>query len=216
MIDIGEITPRKISVAEPNWDEFWENESELNWFGRRLHSAQKRSMGRVFNDIGLPRNSKILDVGCGSGRSLHDLRSLGYTNSIGIDSSIKSIELCEKSGFMIDKDVFLMDATNTTFDDSEFELVLSQGLLEHFADFSPLVREMSRISGRYVLLSQPNHFSLYRKMVDYLRGTPADEYTDYEVSDYEQAFERAGFNLAQSFSINMHEQFVLLFKKVDQ
>src|SRR5262245_65270907 len=35
--------------------------------------------------IGLPKTAKILDFGCGAGRTLRSLRALGYTNTYGYD-----------------------------------------------------------------------------------------------------------------------------------
>ena len=36
-------------------------------------------------------NANILDFGCGYGRTLNELRTNGYTNLIGIDSSMEMI-----------------------------------------------------------------------------------------------------------------------------
>jgi cyclopropane fatty-acyl-phospholipid synthase-like methyltransferase len=53
-------------------------------------------MSRILEKIRLKKSSRILDVGCGSGFTLHIFRSLGYSNSIGIDNSTESSKLCEK------------------------------------------------------------------------------------------------------------------------
>jgi ubiquinone/menaquinone biosynthesis C-methylase UbiE len=152
-------------------------------------------------------------MGCVSGRSLFDLRKLGYNNSIGIDISSKSIELCENRGFFKGKDIFLMDGTNTTFKDNEFNVVSSQGLLAHFVDFTPFAKEMARISNGYVLLFRPNHFSLYRKIIDAVSGTPVDEYTLYGEREYVNEFDKLGLRLVKMIGYNLNEQFALLFKK---
>jgi len=155
-----------INGTEENWDDVWDQQKNLSFFGKRLRHAQLDCLKEVLSEINLPKSARVLDMGCGSGRSLEDLRLLGYKNSVGIDTSTKSLELCASRGFTREKDVFLEDGTSTRFKDNEFDLIYSQGLLEHFEDYSPFIVEMSRISKRYVLIFQPNHYSLYRRVVD--------------------------------------------------
>jgi SAM-dependent methyltransferase len=205
----------KIDGQKKNWDDIWSTSNKLNWFGRRLRVAQVKTIKKILKEINLPHSAKILDMGCGSGRSLSDLRNLGYKNSFGIDTSLESIELCGRNGFLRDKDVFLMDGANTSFDDSEFDMVFSVGLLEHFEDFTPFVKEMTRISNRYVLLLQPNHFSLYRRIIDAVSGTPVDEYTCYGVKEYVGKFEKFDWKLVHRVGYNLNEQFALLFEKMN-
>jgi len=204
-----------INGTEENWDDVWDQQKNLSFFGKRLRHAQLNCLNKLLSEINLPIYAKILDMGCGSGRSLEDLRSLGYINSIGIDTSIKSLELCMSRGFIKEKDVFLEDGTRTRFRNSEFDLIYSQGLLEHFEDYSPFIKEMARISTNYVLIFQPNHYSLYRRVIDLIRGTPVDEYTHYREKDYVASFEECGFSFIKRRGINFNEQFALLFAKGD-
>lgn len=202
-----------INGSKENWDDVWDQQRNLSVFGKRLHRAQLDCLKEVLSEINLPESARILDMGCGSGRSLEDLRFLGYKNSVGIDTSIKSLELCASRGFTREKDVFLEDGTNTRFRDNEFDLIYSQGLLEHFEDYSPFIIEMARISKKYVLILQPNHYSLYRRTVDFIRGTPVDEYTLYREKDYIYSFEEYNFLVIKRRGLNFNEQFALLFAK---
>jgi SAM-dependent methyltransferase len=45
---------------------------------------------RAFSSMKVSRNARILDVGCGSGRFVSDLFSLGFRNVLGIDPFIES------------------------------------------------------------------------------------------------------------------------------
>lgn len=204
---------KKVEGQKENWDGVWVTSNKLNWFGRRLRNSQVKVLEKLLKEIDLEKSAKIVDVGCGSGRSLFDLKKLGYKNSLGIDTSLESISLCERNGFIKDKDVFRRDGTNTSFKNNEFDMVFSVGLLEHFEDFEPFVKEMTRISNRYILLLQPNHFSIYRKIVDAVSGTPVDEYTHYGEKEYAQSFEKYGYKLIRRMDINLNEQFALLFEK---
>jgi SAM-dependent methyltransferase len=210
MTGAGKAVVDKLDGQQPTWNEVWESSAGLNWFGRQLQQAQFKTIARMLGELRLDKDARLLDLGCGSGRSLADFRRMGYTNSIGIDVAPNSIKVCEQMGFKAGKDVFLMDGTATSFQNREFELVYSGGVIEHFPDFEPFIGEMTRISGSYVLLMQPNHFSLFRKMVDLLRGVPVDEYF-YREEDYTARFEQYGFSLIGERGCHFNEQFALLY-----
>lgn len=119
-----------------SWDEIWKNFKGLSLLGRILKRKQKKTLNKILKKIKLPKNAKIIDIGCGSGFTLAFFRELGYKNSIGIDLSRNSLALCNKFfGFKNGKDVFLMDARNINFSDNSFDLVFFDGLLENFEDF---------------------------------------------------------------------------------
>ena len=212
MTGAGKAAVDKLDGQQPTWNEVWESSAGLNWFGRQLQRAQFEVIAQMLAEVSLPKDARLLDLGCGSGRSLADFRTMGYANSVGIDIAPNSIKVCEQMGFKAGKDVFLMDGTATGFQNGEFKLVYSGGVIEHFPDFEPFVREMTRISNSYVLLMQPNHFSLFRKLVDLLRGVPVDEYF-YREEDYTARFEQYGFSLIGERGCHFNEQFALLYRR---
>ena len=89
------------------WDDIWVA-YEPNFLARRVKRAQARTLAKIVNRIGLPKDSKIIDIGCGSGSILAMFRHLGYFNSIGIDISPNALELCSHLlGFEEGKDTFV-------------------------------------------------------------------------------------------------------------
>ncbi len=200
-----------IKTMNHDWEEEWVEFKGLNFFGKRLAKAQKKAIQKVFNKINLQKSAKIIDVGCGSGKLLHFMKSLGYKNSIGVDVSKSALKLCKNFNLIEGKDVFFADITKG-FGRGGFDLVFSDGMLEHFEDIGPFIREMSKISKKYVLILQPNHFSLWNKIIRKTVGEAVKEYT-YSVSDFEKAFGKYGFKLALQDSYNLNEQFALLFQR---
>lgn len=194
------------------WNSEWEHFTGLNFFGRKFAEGQKRAVKNFLEKENLPKDAKILDFGSGSGRTLKMFRSLGYENSIGIDVSQNSMKLCERNGFVIGKDVFLTKDDGTSFKNVSFDLVFADGVLEHFSDFSPIANEMCRLSKKYVIITQPNHFSLYGRILRKTEHKPVFEYT-YRISDFEKAFGKNGFFLVRTSYFNLHEHWALLFKK---
>lgn len=204
---------------EKNWDEIWKEYKGLNWFGKRLVKKQRKILEKILDELNLEKDSKIIDVGCGTGRTLSFFRSLGYEGSIGIDVSENSLKLCQEIfGFELKKDVFYADGSNTNFEDGRFDLVFSEGLLEHFKDFFNFVKEFSRISKQYILIFQPNPGSLFgraKRFFQKIRVTSWEFEYLYNKNSYTEAFEKFGFRLRDSGGINLGEEMWLLFEKVE-
>lgn len=193
------------------WERAWKDYEGLNIIARTYFGFVKSHVKEIINDI--PIQSKVIDVGCGSGRSLLWLEEFGF-NPIGIDCSKSSIRHCKNIGL----DVSLMDAFKTTFKNKEFDLVFSEGLIEHFIpkDFQSLVNEMCRISKKYVLLVQPNRLSLFRKLANiyYLfiqEKGPPEQY--YELEDFIRSFSINAFYPIRISITPLDGFWVLLFKR---
>jgi len=56
-----------------------------NWFERHLLDSYENLPLKAFARLGVPLDARILDVGCGSGVLLADLKELGYENLLGLD-----------------------------------------------------------------------------------------------------------------------------------
>ncbi len=195
-----------------SWNSEWADFRGLNFFGKKFAEGQKKAVKKFLEKENLPKDARILDFGCGSGRTLKMFRSFGYENSIGVDVSPNSMRLCEKGGFKIGKDVFLTKDEGTSFKDGIFDLVFADGVLEHFDDFTPIVKEMCRLSKKYVLITQPNHFSLYGRILRKTDRKAVHEYT-YRIVDFEKAFAKNNFKLIRFSSFNFREHWALLFRR---
>jgi hypothetical protein len=115
-------------------------------------------------------------------------------------------------------DVFQMDAKETVFPDRHFGLVYSEGLWEHFEDPKPYMDEFMRISGRYIMVIQPNHYSpagwLLKKLWDMLASDKGGvvEYS-FRISYFVDYLKERGFKLIQYRSTIFNEMPVLLFER---
>ena len=79
----------------------------------------------------LPKDIKILEVGCNIGIQLQVLQEMGFTNLFGIDINRKSIEIAKKTRKNID--IIEGSALDIPFKDSFFDLVFTSGVLIHIA-----------------------------------------------------------------------------------
>lgn len=215
-------------MKKDKWERSWKNIDKTVYSNRNIISRfgfflLKRSIKKITDKIKLNKSSKIIDIGCGSGKSLSYFREFGFKNSIGIDFSLNALKNCRVRGFKINKDVFLMDATKTKFKSNSFDLVFAEGLLEHYKNFMALAREFSRLSRRYILIVQPDHFTLTGKLLNILVSKiekgHVKEY-DYKMSDFINIFKELGFEIKimrgshLNYLMNLDTSKILLFEKV--
>jgi 2-polyprenyl-3-methyl-5-hydroxy-6-metoxy-1,4-benzoquinol methylase len=106
----------------------------------------------------MPPNGALLDIGCGNGALLAEIRTLGSWNLCGIEMSESAVSLARGQGF----DVRLGDATvdpATLFEPHTFDLIISAEVIEHVYDPRALLgqaRTLLRPQGRLVLTT-PYH-----------------------------------------------------------
>lgn len=195
----------------------WKKVKGYTWLGEITQKGIVKAVRGVFDEINLTKNAKIIDMGCGLCKMLTAFRKWGYKNSIGIDFSPESIKRCVEKGFQENKDIFLLDATNTNFSDGEFIVTFEEGVLEHYKDHSyvPFIKEMTRISNKYVLIAQPDHFSLYGRITQLfytISGRGVKEYT-YKMYDFIKVFEQENFLLKSIKKTGLRDWQILLFER---
>lgn len=207
------------SELASEWGLYWkkiDSISDSSPYARWLRVQRLKLLSDIF--CRLPKHLSILDVGCGSGETLVFIKSLGFKNSIGIDYSIDALKKCEKNGLSIGKDVFLMDATKTTFEDRQFDIVHEEGVWEHFSDCVPMVKENVRISNKFIIAFQPNHFSLMGALLKFgglmFRETMRElkEYS-YPLIYFTQILDALDFNLILTKYTLLREQAWLVYTR---
>ncbi|MGH2500277.1 MAG: class I SAM-dependent methyltransferase [Candidatus Limnocylindria bacterium] len=115
----------------------------------------------------LPPAGDAVEIGAGSARLLirlgaerpYRLHALDYA-PYAIRAARENLRRAGRSGA-----VLFGDALALPFRDASFDLVLSGGLLEHFRDAAPVIREMARVlrpGGLFYADIVPRKVSLYR------------------------------------------------------
>lgn len=102
------------------------------------------------NDVSAERveGAKALDAGCGGGRYSVALRTLGAASVTGVDASAVGVEDARRR--VADAGIDGVDLVEGTvldldFEDSTFDLVFSNGVLHHTADWRSGVAELVRV-----------------------------------------------------------------------
>lgn len=108
--------------------------------------ADEVEMQCAFNLFDLPKGSKVLDVGCGSGIYSMRLAEMGY-EVVGIDISQemlkKAEEKVEEKG--LDITFLVMDVDDLKFENDTFDGIFSMTAFEFFQDDKKAMDEMFRV-----------------------------------------------------------------------
>lgn len=191
------------------WDERWKGSAKkdpLGFVGRIIFKAKEGVFKDILNEL---QGGRVIEVGCGIGSMTRILDGAGL-DYIGIDASPAAVRICKENGLRA-------EAKRLEEVLEEYDLVFSDGMLEHFINFEPYARHLMRISRRYVLLIQPNHDSFCGKTLVYLaellrRDKNVFEY-NYRIRDFISSFEENGFSLRKNMPVFFDVYRMLLFER---
>jgi ubiquinone/menaquinone biosynthesis C-methylase UbiE len=106
----------------------------------------------LLRELHLPRGGRLLELGCGTGVSLQDIKSVyGQPNLVGIDFTARFIEhareRARKLGYS-GATYIQGDARDTKMKDNEFDSTFCDKLLLHIGPAETVVQEMARVTKR--------------------------------------------------------------------
>ena len=192
--------------AQGVWDRYWGEKSSA----AEVYPAVSDLVAEITRALPDLQGRRLLEVGAGTGREGHELARRGATVA-ALDFSPEALRLSRH----ISRDVRLVrgDALATPFRDAWFDLVYHQGLLEHFRDPLPLLRENYRVCkpGGLVLVDVPQKYHVYTLVKQALIAVNrwfAGWETQYSPGGIRALVERAGFRCQRVYGYGMHPGFV--------
>lgn len=98
----------------------------------QFHKELTSQVVKTYIDpLNIPKNAKILDLGCGPGYFLDEMKDRGYTDVVGVTLSPGDIEICEKKGHIIKKyDLSFLPQKDGYYDES-VDFIFLRHALEH-------------------------------------------------------------------------------------
>lgn len=200
------------------WEQYYKT-YKPTILGELAYKSHRRVLEKVLDELDLPKNIKLLDVGCGKCSTTKFFRDQGYFNSIGIDLAESGLVICEELGLVRGKDVFKFDATDTPYPDKNFKLVFGEGILEHYENFMPFVSEMCRISKDYIIIVQPNHYSIYGRFMKigwllFKKDSGGVEELSYRLNVFHEAFVKYGFKKVLVRFTPLRENAVIVYRRL--
>lgn len=97
-----------------------------------MHKALTGEIVKEYIDpLNLPKNAKILDLGCGPGYFLDEMKNRGYTDVTGVTLSPGDIKICEDKGHTIKKYDLSFIPQSDGYSDESVDFIFLRHALEH-------------------------------------------------------------------------------------
>jgi ubiquinone/menaquinone biosynthesis C-methylase UbiE len=186
--------------TEAHWTRFWRERAAID----EVYPTAGRVLERIL-DEGPVGGAWALEVGAGSGRDSVGLSEHG-ARAVMLDYSMASLEVARDVSRRAGIEPLLVraDALRMPFRDGTFDVVFHQGLLEHFRDPMPLLRENVRVlrDGAMLLVDVPQRYHLYTVMKHALIALGkwfAGWETEFSIGELERLLRAAGVRVVRRY-----------------
>lgn len=109
---------------DKQYEELYHNEELTNWW----FVARRDMLLKLFEQYEIPKDAKILDIGCAGAVFLLELKKLGYTNLHALDYSREAVVQAKKNGL---ENAHQMDGHYPDFEEGSFDVIVASDSLEH-------------------------------------------------------------------------------------
>ncbi|MBU3957245.1 class I SAM-dependent methyltransferase [Patescibacteria group bacterium] len=167
------------------WNRLWQQ------FGENIfYKPNIKVTDEIINLFGgKVAGKKILEVGAGSGSDCITLAKSGG-ECFALDFSKEALRVCQQLAKKENVEVkgIIADCRQIPIRDDFFDLVFSVGLVEHFKDPIPVLKEQLRVlkKGRFLIVDVPQKYNLYT-IVKHLKirhdSHPFGWETEYALAD---------------------------------
>lgn len=133
------------SVAECDIFEFFANHLGLTV----IHPGGLKATRKLEDSLEINSNTRVLDIACGKGSTAFYLAEKYGCSVVGIDISAELIQeakdSCRKRGLNNKVKFQVGNAMDLPFDDNQFDVAISQGILVFVEDKTKTINEASRV-----------------------------------------------------------------------
>jgi methionine biosynthesis protein MetW len=157
----------------------------------------------------VPRGSRVLDLGCGTGELLAYLQSTRGCTGYGVELADENVLACAQRGVNVIQ--LNLEEGLQLFEDRSFDVVLQLETLQHLRNAENMLRETARV-GRIGIVSfpnfahWPNRLSILRGRMPVTRALPFEWYDTPNIrvgtyKDFEVLARKNGLEVIDSFGL---------------
>lgn len=163
---------------------------ERHWWAR----GRRQIIRAELDQLALPSDARILDAGCGSGRTLEEL--VDYGTVAGVELSPDAAEVARRRGC---GEVVIGSLEDLPWPSENFDLITCLDVIEHVPDDRGALRELRRVSkpGGWLLATVPAYQALWS-----YHDVANHHYRRYERDTLRDAAMDAGWLLERMTSFN--------------
>ena len=191
------------------WDRFWTRERSIE----EVYHNDDRIPVNLGNTIDLA-GKKVLEVGAGTGRDSLTIQKMGAEVYI-LDYVGSSLNIAREVFRKNQQPVRLIlgDGTSMPFPAGSFDVVFHQGLLEHFRDPGPMLRDNIRIlkPGGLLLVDVPQRYHLYtvvKHILIWMGKWFAGWETEFSIKQLQTLLEKENLTIVHQYGSWMNPSFM--------
>lgn len=144
---------------------YWRDVYQKDTLSAFIYRERRSAVLAILDNLRLPKNSRILEVGCGAGSTTVAMLKMGYRVS-AVDKVADMLELtsqaAEEAGLSADLQTSSDDICQLSSPAGHFDLVLAVGVLPWLECPVMALLELERVtkSGGYIILTAANKWCL--------------------------------------------------------
>ena len=154
------------TISTTAYDQGWQSQ----WDDMKKYGPFSRHTRRLLKNLIRPLKIRsILDVGCGQGSLLTELKmEFPYIEPNGVDISKSAIELAQQR--LPNGRFAVLDVARESLDE-KYDLVICSEVLEHIPDDDTALRNLRSMTRQYLLISTPQgRMREFEKQVGHVRN----------------------------------------------
>jgi SAM-dependent methyltransferase len=161
-----------LSQLKSDYEKIWENLSKSVYQNNIVQS--RRTDRSLYYNVVLKylenlKNPLVIELGCGTGIDLNIISEQNSSiNPFASDLSVKSIQICHNISSDLKNEVklFVSNTLLLPLKNCQFDVVFSQGLIEHFKNPITVIKEHMRVlkTGGYLIINVPQKYTGYTRM----------------------------------------------------
>ncbi len=141
-----------------------------HWGGKPVHTVSCDKRRDIIISM-IPPSGRILDIACGDGATLSRIDA---KEKHGVDINAENVRAARKLGITaVERDV----DHGLPYADAYFDIVITEGLIQHLYSPESLLQEIERVlkPGGLYIGSMTNNYHLWHRVM-YLLGRPQDSF----------------------------------------